>query len=70
MSRPKLYTNNASTSLPVSVREASALALCRSVLEEVEGDYKERLTITPTGEIITLNSAVEIFEDVMLTHIK
>lgn len=70
MSKPRLYANNSATSVPVSIREASALALCRSVLEEVEGDYKERLTIAPSGEIITFDSAVEIFDDVMLTRIK
>lgn len=66
----KLTVIDNSSKVPVSVREASALALCLNVLEECKNQYQNRVVCSPTGEIITMNSAVEVFDSVMLDKIK
>ena len=62
----KIVKNNTPANMQLNTREMCALSLCRRVLEEVEPYYADRLTVTKNGEIITLNSAVEILDDVIV----
>ena len=46
-------------------RDFAALNLCRNVLEGYLARDKESFTVTPDGELITLNSAVEVLEVIL-----
>ncbi|MBQ9233071.1 MAG: hypothetical protein IJ167_03430 [Lachnospiraceae bacterium] len=48
----------------LSTREFAALNLCRNVLEDVRPDYKDRYALSD-GEVITFNSAVEVFDNLI-----
>ncbi len=66
MKRNNLRVTSSAPKDPVT-REASALALCLNILEDCKNkeDYSRRVVHTPDGEIITMNSAVEVFDHVM-----
>ncbi len=48
-----------------SIRELTALNLCRKILEDCEKVYSGRYAYSPEGELITFNSALEIFDGII-----
>ncbi len=59
-----LHTNN-DTKVELSLREVTALNLCRKVLEECSCIYNDRYVIAPGGEMITFVTAVEILDGIL-----
>ncbi len=66
MATPSLHL--VGNSVNITLREATGLALCRSILEDLKTDdssLKSRICKTASGEIIDYTSAVEILDEVV-----
>ena len=59
-----LVVNN-TMKVEISTRDFAALNLCRKTLENCLDEHSDAFTMTGDGEFITLNSAIEVFENVL-----
>lgn len=48
-----------------SLREIASLNLCRKILEDCYPQFKDRYIFSRDGEMITLNSAIETFDNIL-----